>query len=135
VQRLRGERGALGLVTGNGWYVTKHSAAVYSTDPPRGEWRRTDPAIDQAQVDGGPRPAITEAPSGVATVETYTVVFDRDGAPEMGIIIGRTSDGARFIANTPSERRLLESMTKREMVGAAGSVVTAEDGRSIFTPA
>jgi acetyl-CoA C-acetyltransferase len=135
VEKLRGNRGKLGLVTANGWYLTKHSAGIYSTDPPAREWQRTSPEIDQARIDAGARPAFAGAPAGNATVETYTVLFDRDGAPERGIIIGRLADDARFIANAPPDRRTLESMTKREMVGTKGTVRAAEDGANIFTPA
>lgn len=134
VERLRGDRGSIGVVTANGWYVTKHSAGIYSSDPPRGDWQRTDPKADQAQIDAEPHPAVVEQPSGAATVETYTVLFDRDGAPERGIVIGRTGSGERFIANTPADRRTLESMTKHEMVGAAGTASTASDGTNIFDP-
>lgn len=134
VERLRAEHGKIGLVTANGWYVTKHSTGVYSSEPPRKEWQRTDPKADQAIVDAEPKPALTESPSGDATVETYTVVFDRDGAPEQGIIIARTSAEERFIANAPADRATLEAMTKRETVGARGRVSPAADGRNIFEP-
>jgi acetyl-CoA C-acetyltransferase len=135
VERLRDDRGKLGLVTANGWYVTKHATGIYSTDPPQHEWHRTDPKLDQEQIDAGPRPAFADTPSGSATVETYTVLFDRDGAPQRGIIVGRLPDDRRFIANTPDDRRTLESMTKHEMVGANGTVQLAEAGTNLFTPA
>ncbi len=46
VEALRSDPGARGLVTGLGWYLTKHSVGVYSTDPPpvpRGARRRDSP--------------------------------------------------------------------------------------------
>ncbi len=134
-EKLRSDRGSIGIVTGNGWYLTKHSAGVYSSGPPRGDWTRTPPKLDQATVDAQPHPPFTDSPEGEATVETYTVLFDREGAPERGIVIGRLPDGARFIANTPAERRTLESMTKHEMVGVKGRVSAAADGLNTFVPA
>ncbi|MHB8684457.1 MAG: acetyl-CoA acetyltransferase [Dehalococcoidia bacterium] len=135
VERLRAAPGDIGLVTANGWYVTKHAVGVYSTRPSGRPWRRTDPNVDQAAVDADPRPAFEETPSGEATVETYTVLFDRDGAPERGIIIGRLRDGRRFIANPPAERAVLEAMTVVEMHGAPGRVARAADGdTNVFTP-
>jgi acetyl-CoA C-acetyltransferase len=134
VDRLRGDRGKLGLVTANGWYVTKHATGIYSTDPPQHDWRRVDPKIDQAQIDAGPRPSYADTPSGRATVETYTVLFDRDGSPQRGIVIGRLPDDRRFIANTPDDRRTLESMIRHEMVGTSGTVQLAEAGTNLFTP-
>ena len=50
-----------------------------------------------------PHPPFADAPAGAATIETYTVLFDREGAPARGIVIGRLPDGARFIANTPPD--------------------------------
>lgn len=135
VERLRADRGSFGMVTANGWHVTKHSAGIYSTRAPERPWQRTDPRADQAAIDAQPGPPFEESPSGAATVETYTVLFSREGAPERGIVIGRTTAGARFIANTPDDRRLLESMTKREMVGTPGTVAGTDDGRNVFTPA
>ena len=134
VDKLRADRGKLGLVTANGWYVTKHSTGIYSTDPPQGERQRTNPKIDQAQIDAGPRPTFADAPTGDATVETYTVLFDRDGAPERGIVIGRLPDDGRFIANTSTDRVTLDSMTKHEMIGTSGAVAPTDNGTNIFTP-
>jgi len=134
VERLRGDRGALGLVTANGWYVTKHSAGVYSTEPPSGAWQRTDPKLDQARIDARPKPAFVAEPAGAASIETYTVLFNRDGAPERGIVVGRDAAGARFFGNTPPDRATLESMTKQEAVGAKGRVGRGDGGINVFVP-
>ncbi len=135
VEQLRGDRGKLGLVTANGWYVTKHSTGIYSAEPPNDAWQRVDPKLDQAQIDAAPKPAFTSTPNGGATVETYTVLFDRDGAPQRGIIIGRLSDDSRFVANTPTDARTLESMTNHEMIGTQGTVRATGDGTNLFAPA
>jgi acetyl-CoA C-acetyltransferase len=135
IETLRAHPGDLGLVTANGWYLTKHATGVYSTQPGAHDWHRADPKIDQSAIDAEPHPTVVDDPSGAATVETYTVLFDRDGAPERGIVIGRTADGARFISNTPPDRPTLESMTTHEMVGAPGAVVhDAASGMNIFKP-
>ncbi|MEX1253187.1 MAG: acetyl-CoA acetyltransferase, partial [Dehalococcoidia bacterium] len=69
-----------------------------------------------------------------ATVETYTVAYGREG-PERGIVIGRLDDGRRFLANTPTDRALLESMTQREFVGVKGAVRNDEGaGINVFAP-
>ncbi len=135
VDTLRGDRGTVGMVTANGWYITKHSAGVYSTRASEHEWRRTDPAIDERVIEDDASPPFTHEPSGTATIETYTVIFDRDGAPERGIVIGRTAAGERFIANTPADRRTLDAMSKHEMVGTSGAVTHDTDsGLNVFTP-
>jgi acetyl-CoA C-acetyltransferase len=67
-------------------------------------------------------------------VEAYTVVHDRAGEPERGIVIGRDAAGRRFVANTPADRPLLEDMERREMVGVRGRVAPSPDGRVLFAP-
>ena len=135
IQHLRESAGEYGLVTGLGWFATKHSAGVYSSRPPQGDWRRTDPAVDQREIDAAKSPPFIERAEGEATIETYTVVFNRDGEPEQGIVIGRLDNGSgeRFFANTPPNRDLMLAMTREEFVGRLGSVRT-EDGRNVFEP-
>jgi hypothetical protein len=65
---------------------------------------------------------VNEAPEGFGTVETYTVVCGRSGAPETGIVIGRLHSGERFLAHTPDDRQLLEYWMKNEAIGIRGRV-------------
>jgi len=137
VQRLRKSPGEYGLVTGLGWFATKHSAGVYSSKPPSSEWRRTDPAVDQRKLDEMESPPFINEAEGDAAIETYTVIFNREGEPEQGIVIGRLKgdSGARFFANTPRDRELMLAMTREEFVGRAGRVSADEGtGRNLFEP-
>jgi len=123
--KLRAKPGAFGLCTGNGWYVTKHSAGIYSTTPVAGSWKREDPKTYQKDIDAEPHPLVIEKPEGRATVETYTVVTDRKGK-RFGIVVGRLDDGSRFLANTPDDAKTLDWMMQEEMLGRGGSVTTTE---------
>ncbi|MDP2674961.1 MAG: acetyl-CoA acetyltransferase [Dehalococcoidia bacterium] len=149
VARLRESPGAKALVTGLGWFATKHSAGVYSASrPPNGRWQRTDPEVDQAPIEAMESPPTVERADGAAIIESYTVQFNREGEPEMGIVIGRLSPqatrlgegngekpGARFIANTPVDADLMRAMTREEFVGASGRVShDTESGRNVFSP-
>ncbi len=126
-ERLR-EQGGTGMVTGLGWYFTKHAAGLYGREP--GDAKPRAPAPPPRQPD----PEMTDTPQGPATVIAYTVVHDREGAPAQGIVIGRDARGRRFVANTPDDRELFEAMERREFVGASG--VLGPDGeRIVFTPA
>ncbi len=128
-ERLREAPGAKGLVTGNGWYFTKHSASVLASAPPEAL-----PADVTLPDSPGPTPPLDRA-DGPATIETYTVIYARDGAPERGIVLGRLdAGGARFLANTPPERGVLEDLVAREGVGRPGRVRHV-DGRNVFEPA
>jgi acetyl-CoA C-acetyltransferase len=132
VERLRREPERKALVSAMGWYVTKHAQGIYSGMPPEREWRRADSPQDQAGLDAMPHPTLVEAPQGTGVVETYTVVFDRAGEPEFGVVIGRLEDGGRFIANADPDPQLLRWMTQEEMVGRRAKVShDAETGRNI----
>ena len=132
MDRVRAKPGSKGMVTANGNYVTKQSAGIYSTEPTKRPFAPKDPAVYQAEIDADKGPSTTEAPEGVATIETYTVMHDRKG-PAYAILFGRLGDGRRFIANTPEDPALLEDMTRRDYLGAGGRVTTT-DGLAVFTP-
>ncbi len=138
VERLRDRRDDYALVTGLGWFATKHSAGVYSARPPGGEWRRTPPDAGQQRLDAMESPPLVEEAEGPAAVETYTVAFSREGAPEQGIVVGRLEGGpgARFFANTEPDQELLWSMTREEFVGRRGRVShDPATRRNVFRPA
>jgi acetyl-CoA C-acetyltransferase len=128
---LRAKPGSSGLVTANGWYLTKHAAGVYSSAPPS-RAARPEPAASSARHPEGAR-RVTELPEGRAVVETYTVVSGRDGRPETGIVVGRLQTGERFLAHTPDDPALLEDWMTSEAVGRRG-VVRAASPCNIFTP-
>ena len=95
--RLRDEAGSVGLVSANGGYITKHAFGVYSTEPPAAGFRHAE---SQAEVDALPRRVLDESPDGQMTVETWTAMHDRQGAPETGILVGLMPDGRRAIGTT-----------------------------------
>ncbi len=131
LDRLRAEPGSLGLVHALGWFLTKHGLGIYSTEPPPRGWRHVGGRELQAWVDALPHPEVVPQPSGRGTIETYTIVHGRDGAPSRGTVIGRLADQRRFIAVLPRERALLEAMEREEQVGRSGTL--AHDG-NVFDP-
>jgi acetyl-CoA C-acetyltransferase len=132
-ERVGAEPGAKGLVTGNGWYLTKHTATVVSSAPREGDvWPAPDSSVKAAEAP--PTTSSTDPAEGRATLETYTVLYDRDGAPERGIVLGRTAEGRRFVANTPEDRELLEAFVASEQIGREGTL-RREEGRNVFDPA
>ena len=130
MEKLRAAPGKFGLCTGNGWYVTKHSAGIYSTTPFEGRWQREDPKSYQKDIDAMAHPEVVEKPNGQGKVETYTVVTDRKGR-RFGIIVGRLEDGRRFLANTLDDNQTLHWMMREEVLGRVGTV-TAESPTNQF---
>jgi len=132
--KLRAKPGAYGLVTANGWYLTKQSTGVYSTRRPEKPFERQDPKVLQNEIDALPHPAVTETPQGAARIETYTVVHRREG-PFMGIVIGRDEADRRFVANTPADAATLAGLEQGEQVGRTGRVGQGPDGQTnLFVP-
>ncbi len=132
--RLREQQGAKGLVTGNGWYLTKHTASVWSTEPKPGELpTATLPARRPSDAMVCTPAPVDEEAQGRGPTEAYTVVYSREGAPERGIVLGRTEDGKRFLANTPSDRSLLEDFVAVEEIGREGKL-SQQEGMTVFEP-
>jgi acetyl-CoA C-acetyltransferase len=110
---LRADPGSTGLVSANGGFITKHAFGVYGTEPPSTPFRH---AVPQAEVDALPRRAICEDPDGHAAVEAWTVMHDREGAPETGIVVGLLEDGRRAWGVT-SEPALVKGMVTEDLAG------------------
>jgi acetyl-CoA C-acetyltransferase len=123
---LRRDPGSTGLVTANGGYLTKHAMGLYSTQPPAQAFRRADV---QHRVDAHPARRSLMEYEGVASVETWTVVFDRAGAPQCGMASVLTADGARAFAST-SEASSMTAMIDEDVHNAKVSV--ARDGSFAF---
>jgi len=53
----------------------------------------------------------------------------------LGIVIGRDSEGRRFVAQTPKDAATLSSLEAREGVGRPGRVEFSPDtGKNLFIP-
>lgn len=120
----------LGLLYGQGGFVTKHHALVLS--------RRASEALAQdtnvqAQADRnrGTVPAFVTEASGTGTVESFTVIYGRNNAAEHGVVLLRTADNTRALARVPVQdaatlAHLLDM--DRSPVGSRGAISTASDG-------
>lgn len=123
VRRLR-EGGGVGLLYGQGEYVTKHHALVVGAAPPAS--MNPDYSV-QAEADRRIRgvPELVEQARGGASVESYTVLYDPQGEPTHGVVILRLDSGGRTMARVDiSEPAALERLTSLDesAVGAWGKV-------------
>ena len=134
MQNLRLRPGAFGMVTANGWYLTKQSTGLYSTQKPKSGFDRQDPGVIQSEIDALDHPVVIEQPSGRAKIETYTVVHGREGY-RLGIVIGRDAQNRRFVAHTPRDELLFASLEAKEGVGRIGTVGPSPDpAKNLFIP-
>lgn len=94
MRELREDPAQKALVWGNGGYTTKHAFGVYATEPsPRGFTYD----YPQDQIDALPRRdlALPADAAGPATIEGYSVMHNREGAPERIIASCLLDDGRR----------------------------------------
>ncbi|MDH3679601.1 MAG: acetyl-CoA acetyltransferase [Acidimicrobiia bacterium] len=117
VDVLRDDEGAVGLVSANGGYLTKHALGLYSTEPPASAFRAEDV---QDLVDEVPRTGVAESHTGQVTVEAYTVMHDRNG-PEVGLCALRTGDGRRTWGKV-TDTDVAARMTEDEAIGQPGEL-------------
>ena len=136
VDVLRSSPGSTGITTGLGWYVSKHSIGVYGTEPPTGPPAAVDdlPAGTVVESAGGfasadPQAAVGALPQcapdadarGEVTVETYSVSFGRNGAPERAVVACRTPEGRRAWAHVTDDDHLAVLVTE-EGCGRLGTL-------------
>jgi acetyl-CoA C-acetyltransferase len=120
----------IGLVYANGEYVTKHHVLLLASRPHADGYIGHDGLVTPREVDG---PPVVDVAEGPATIETFTVEYDRAGLPSEAFIIGRLPGGARFAANaapgdTATLARLVDPSIER--VGLA-VVARHDDGRNL----
>ncbi|KQP13087.1 acetyl-CoA acetyltransferase [Pseudorhodoferax sp. Leaf267] len=132
VRALRGAPGKAALLYGQGEYVTKHHALVLGAGPsPQGLPRAGYSVQAAADARRGPVPAFVTEHAGPATLETFTIVYDRDGQPTHGIVIGLTPAGARLMARVQAQDtvtlRVLADLD-RSPIGSRGMVGAGDDG-------
>lgn len=133
VELLRQEPGSLGMVQALSWYISKHSVGIYSGTRGDRPWIPVDSEVYQRELDQIAGPEMVAEAKGKAYVETYTVIYDRQGFPMRGIIIGRQENGQRFIAHSEQDQDTLKLMTEEELIGIRGTVVHQEaTGLNLF---
>ena len=122
IDRLRAGDARVGCVSGLGMSASKHAVSVFSADPARVAAADGETPHVELPAEARSGPEIVDAPEGPGTIETYTVVFDRENCPQTSRLIVRLDDGRRTVAHgepTPAAfARLIES----EGVGLRGVV-------------
>jgi acetyl-CoA C-acetyltransferase len=130
VRRVR-DGAKLGLLYGQGGFVTKHHALVVSTMPPRDALAQETSAQGEADRNKRAVPEFVTEASGEGKVESFTVLYGRGGDAEHGVVMLRTTDDRRTLARIPASdhatlARLLDM--NRTPVGSLGEITMAADG-------
>jgi acetyl-CoA C-acetyltransferase len=130
VRTLRG--GAkLGLLYGQGGFVTKHHALIVSRHAPSEPLAQDTSVQTEAERHRGPVPAFVTEASGRATIESFTALYSRDNEVEHGAVMLRTPDNSRALARVPArDRETLAHLLNmdRSPIGSSGAISRADDG-------
>ena len=126
-ERLRAEPGTVGMVSGVGMHMNKHTFATYSTEP--------GPLVPPDDEDVAAAARVEERPvldsyEGPAKVATYSVVHGREGDPQWAALVcdvpfADTDGGARCYARLSDPEALAEA-ERTELVGQKVTLVAAE---------
>jgi acetyl-CoA C-acetyltransferase len=130
VRKLR-DGARLGLLYGQGGFVTKHHALVLSREAPPTPLAQDTSVQNEADRRRGKVPAFVTEAHGEGRVESFTVIYGHRNEVGHGVVMLRTPDGARALARVPaSDRQTLAHLfdMDRTPVGSLGQIATAEDG-------
>jgi acetyl-CoA C-acetyltransferase len=121
----------LGLLYGQGGFVTKHHALVLSREMPQHAIAQ-DTSV-QAEADRNKRtvPDFVAEAKGSGALESFTVLYDRKGDVEHGVAMLRTAENTRTLARVPArDGATLAHLLNmdRTPVGSSGDIITADDG-------
>jgi len=130
VRKLR-NGSKLGLLYGQGGFVTKHHGLVLSRQPAPDALAQDTSVQAEADRHRGAVPDFVTEADGKGKVESFTVLYGRGGDVEHGVVMMRTKDDARALARVPAnDGATLAHLLNmdRTPVGSLGEIVAAEDG-------
>lgn len=135
VEKLR-ETGGSGLLHANGGYATHNHCILLGASPTGAAFPQDFDCQPEADARRGPSPPLDEDYTGPATLETWTVHYNREGQPRLGTVVALTPEGARTLAVVlPGESTALARLMApdREPIGSTGTVANRESGKRCWT--
>ncbi|WBL80912.1 acetyl-CoA acetyltransferase [Bradyrhizobium xenonodulans] len=130
VRRVR-DGAKLGLLYGQGGFVTKHHALVVAKTSPREALAQETSVQGEADRNKRAVPEFVTEARGKGKVESFTVLYGRSGDVEHGVVMLRTGDDRRTLARIPaSDTATLAHLLDmdRTPVGSLGEITMAVDG-------
>jgi acetyl-CoA C-acetyltransferase len=130
VRRVR-DGARLGLLYGQGGFVTKHHALVLSKTASREALAQETSVQGEADRNKRAVPEFVTEANGKGKVESFTVLYGRGGEVEHGVAMLRTQNDRRTLARIPaSDGATLAHLLNmdRTPVGSTGEIAMAADG-------
>src|SRR3954467_7630118 len=130
VRKLR-DGANLGLLYGQGGFVTKHHALVLSRQPAVAALAQDTSVQAEADRHRGVVPEFVTEANGKGSIESFTVIYGRNNEVEHGVVMLRTEQNARALARVPAnDGQTLAHLLNmdRTPVGSTGDIVLADEG-------
>ena len=130
-RRLREQNLGSGLLYGQGGFVTRHHALVVAARPPASPLAPSYDVQAEAEKHRQDVPRLDEFFVGRAQVETYTIIYNRRGEPECGVVFARTVSGSRVVARIDTECAddlAFLSDSTQQVIGTTGTTWLGHDG-------
>ncbi len=132
-RRCRVDPDGVGMISGLGWYITKHSLGLWSATPPPTRWTDIDLTAQQAAIDATALEVVHPSDAtGTATIDGYTVMHDREDGPVSVPVFARTRNGRRVVARS-DDRDVARAMSGGMFVGHTIDLKPADDHARFVT--
>jgi hypothetical protein len=115
------------MVLANGGYNTTQSIGIYGNKPPAKPWDAYNHERIQETINNKSLPEPVVKVYGNLTIEGYTIINDRKGVPDYGVVIGQLESGERTFASIITDSETLFKLEKQELVGKTFKVEYDKD--------
>ncbi len=136
VRSLRDRPATAALLYGQGGYVTKHHALVVGSGPAEAASLMLPKDVQaDAEALRDTVPPLDLDFAGPATLETFSIIYDREGTPAYGSVIGRNADGVRVFGRVMmADADMLGLLLAADAspVGSTGRVNMGDDGVQVW---
>ncbi|MFX1595118.1 MAG: hypothetical protein ACFFBK_03550 [Promethearchaeota archaeon] len=105
------------MILANGGYNTAESIGIYGTEPPTKPWKKEEYNEIQEKINEKSLPEPIKKADGNLTIEAYTIIYDRKGQPEWGVVLGHLESGERTLAFIMADLKTLSTLDQQELVG------------------
>ena len=136
VRALRGQQNSIGLLYGQGGYLTKHHAIVLGSQASAKSRLSSDYSVQEAADSRRALvPELAMDYTGPAWIESFTVIYRKDASISHGVVILRSPHGTRQLAKVSStDKQSIQALTSmsRSPIGLTGHVSIGADAMPIW---
>lgn len=136
VRALRGQQKSIGLLYGQGGYMTKHHAIVLGSQASTNSRLSDDYSVQElADARRDRVPELNMGYTGQASIESFTVIYRKDASISHGVVILQSPSGTRQLAKVNASDKLsIQALTNihSSPIGLTGRVSIGPDEMPIW---